>query len=135
MEQPTFTDEQKANLRRLAEAMRAGAALRPQATGVLFRKHWTVNKSEMQSCALGAAWEGSHPGFDPHKWLMDMDANDPEFIGLTDVENYFGLMNLACNDPFMHEPTTTVVSVIITMNDRKGYTREMIADWLLTLAQ
>ena len=139
MEQPIFTDEQKANLRRLAEAMRTGAQIRPQATGVLFRKQpITIDnyqKMEVCSCALGAAWEGAHPAFEAERWVKVADDGDDGLVGLSDVEKYFGLnYHITAINPvngLNHE----ICGVIIDLNDSKNWTREAIADWLLTLVQ
>ena len=131
-----LTDEQKTNIKRLAEAMREGAKLRPQATGVLFRTLCLEDGGERQicSCALGAAWEGSHPAFNPKHWLEESVKIDGETIGLSDVERYFGLVSrIECINPakgWKHE----IVGTIIDLNDQCDWTREQIADWLDTLA-
>lgn len=132
-----LTTEQKANIQRLSDAMRAGAAIRPQATGILFRKQ-PVNIDNYQkmmicSCALGAAWEGAHPAFDAERWVKVADDGDDGLVGLSDVERYFGLnRRIEAINPhsgLVHE----VCGIIIDLNDSRYWTREAIADWLLTL--
>lgn len=133
-----LTDEQKAKLRTLAGAMRKGAAIRPQTRGVLFNNK-VVNIDAYQkrmicSCALGAAWEGSHPGFDAETWIKNQDDGDDGNVGLVDVEQYFGLRPpIECINPakgWKHD----VEGTIIDLNDQRDWTREEIADWLDTLA-
>lgn len=130
-----LTAEQKANIQRLSDAMRAGAAIRPQATGILFRKMYVEKTNEKQicSCALGAAWEGAHPAFDAGRWVKVADDGDDGLVGLSDVEQYFGLnRRIEAINPargWVHE----VCGIIIDLNDSQDWTREAIADWLLTL--
>jgi len=132
-----LTAEQKTNIQRLSDAMRAGAAIRPQGRGVLFRKQPVTidnyQKMMICSCALGAAWEGAHPAFDAERWIKVADDGDDGLVGLSDVEKYFGLSHrIEAINPFSglsHE----VCGIIIYMNDSKDWTREAIADWLLTL--
>lgn len=130
-----LTTEQKADIQRLSDAMRAGAAIRPQAYGVLFRKSWTPDQGQkLRSCALGAAWEGSHPAFDVERWLMTSErVNDQDFVGLNDVEKYFGLTpKIEVRNP-IDGANFDISGIIIYLNDTVKWSREDIADWLLTL--
>jgi hypothetical protein len=129
-----LTTEQKTNIQRLSDAMRAGAAIRPQTTGVLFRKEYiTQQGQQICSCALGAAWEGAHPAFDAEGWLMTSEIINQDFIGLIDIERYFGLTpELMIPNP-VDGVSTGLSGTIIFLNDSRKWTREAIADWLLTL--
>lgn len=139
MTDSTLTPQQKTDLIRLAVAMRAGAALRPQTIGALFRKQ-SVNidnyqKMQICSCALGAAWEGSHPKFDAERWLANVEQSNVKIVGMSALQIFFGHPDrMVYPDPFTRAPSF-VDSIIIDMNDRKDYTREMIADWLLKIAK
>jgi len=135
MEQLTFTDEQKVNLKRLAEAMRAGAALRPQGFSSLFNQKWvSTGVKTYVSCALGAAWEGEHPDFNAEQWVAASLENGA-VTGLNDVEKYFGLTpRIPAVNPYTAQ-THEITGIIIDLNDLRRWTREQIADWLLTLVQ
>lgn len=130
-----LTDEQKTNLRELAAAMRKGAAIRPQTRGILFAHKWVASGTKAYcSCALGAAWEGSHPFFSVEDWVQKSESPTESIAGLVDVEQYFGLTKrIECINPQMgwkHE----IVGTIIDLNDQRNWTREQIADWLDSLA-
>lgn len=130
-----LTDEQKTNLRTLAAAMRAGAAIRPQTRGVLFDHKWVASGTKAYcSCALGAAWEGSHPFFSVEDWVAKRESPTESIAGLVDVEQYFSLRPpIECINPakgWKHD----VEGVIIDLNDQRNWTRERIADWLDTLS-
>lgn len=132
-----LTDAQKATIKRLAEAMLAGAKKRPQAVEVLFRRADGLDgnpNGEICSCALGAAWEGSHPDFDAETW-HETRLKKPlnEVIGLEKVWEYFDhFEQINVLDP-MGTGGDSLDSIIVDLNDRHGWTREKIANWLLEL--
>jgi hypothetical protein len=124
-----LTTEQKADIQRLSDAMRAGAAIRPQATGVLFKRR---EGSELVcSCALGAAWEGSHPAFNVDHWISQVDSQQVA-ITLVDIMREFRMFGLQVENP-VSQTIYDIDGVIVDLNDQHDWTREDIADWLLTL--
>ena len=126
-----LTLEQKDILTRFAQAMLAGAAKRPQCTGVLWQRGLISENTyeRFSSCAFGAAWEGDHPAFNPAVWIEYLNT------GLNDIVYHFDLYRL----PLVNNPATGVRgehlrAVIIDLNDKYRWTREQIAEWLLMLA-
>lgn len=134
----SLTDAQKATIKRLAESMLEGAKKRPQTVEVLFHRADGLDgnpNGEICSCALGAAWEGSHPEFDAVKWY-ETRLTKPfnEVIGLSEVREYFDhFETIIVIDP-TDQIGAKLDSIIIDLNDRHHWTREEIADWLLKLA-
>lgn len=109
----------------LSAAIRAGAALRPQATGMFFQ----YNYGKLCSCALGAAYEAV-----TGKQTM------PDALKLGGGSIYlsqrFPLLNRTLVFGEQPEPvqkpgvSQTVSTVIIDLNDNHQWSREQIADWL-----
>jgi hypothetical protein len=125
-----LTTKQKADIQRLSDAMRAGAAIRPQTTGVLFRRR--AGSELVCSCALGAAWEGAHPAFDVDRWISLIDHNAHDAIGLEHILHYFNLFAIESLHPVTHT-ARYLDGIIVDLNDIEEWSREDIADWLLTL--
>lgn len=126
-----LTDHEKKKIRRLAEAIREGAKIRPQITEVLWGK---TEQGAFGSCALGAAWEATHPDFDVDKWnSVIFYGKMGDGTGLSDVNEFFGhLDKIFVRDP-VDGSIIEIDSIITDLNDRQGWTREQIADWLLSL--
>jgi hypothetical protein len=109
----------------LAEAMRKGAALRPQCYSTFFTRIIVTpgqHRIVGESCALGAVYEGA-TGTTPR-------------IRFEDVEKLFpGLFDTfvkcpACPDDA--EPDY-LINAIVDLNDTHNWKRMAIADWLDTL--
>lgn len=131
MEQLSLTDAEKKNIRKLANAMQKGATIRPQIVEVMWGK---TDQGVFGSCALGAAWEGSHPDFDVQAWHNVIFYGElGGGVGMEDVCRYFGRLDKI----FVRDPIDLSIiglnDAITDLNDRQGWTREQIADWLLTL--
>ena len=86
---------------KLSQAIRVGAMYRGQCTGTWFK--------DGRSCALGAAWEGLH-GYGARQPEKPSDYGNSLMIALGAPPNLLG--------------------AITNLNDRSGWTREGIADWL-----
>lgn len=104
----------------LAEAMRKGAALRPQVQNSMFGE---ASSGRVGSCAIGAALEGK---------IGSTNFTDEQ----TSLDYVASLFNLPHWD-LVPTPdgnfTTDVLDTIVDLNDRQGWTREAVADWLDTL--
>ena len=112
---------------KLSEAIRRGARLRPQARGDFFMFVWDDHSDvcELGSCALGAAFEAAYPGED-----------------VEEIERAWGLADLSEElfeaFPVLREeqpalPGAKPLSLfqkVSRLNDKDGWTREHIADWL-----
>lgn len=133
-----LTAAQKSALKRFADAMQAGAALRPQAQGRLFKQRNLASVGEVIcSCALGAAWEGAHPAFDAEHWLNQVYAH-AFAIGLSEISIYFELSTIPdVRDPVVPYPDgyyRDFINMVIDLNDFHEWTREDIANWINMLA-
>lgn len=105
----------------LAEAMRRGAALRPQCFDSYFMFEDRDGKmTPIESCALGAAYEGETGKVDGNLTLNEMLRVFPHVAG-------HGCFCPACQEPL------TVTATAAHLNDMHRWTREAIADWLDTL--
>ena len=108
-----------------SEAMRIGAAIRPQAYGAYFDYSDTDDGTTiMRSCAVGAMLEVI-AGDDGIAAVFEQKFNLDDYreaLGITswdvDVEH-----------PVTHDQTPLIV-VITHLNDADKWTREQIADWL-----
>jgi hypothetical protein len=110
---------------KLSDAIRAGAAKRPQGTGIYFP---VLDDGTIASCTLGAAIEGAYPDIDP--------CSDPQLIGWLLHRTFRAVLRLDVVDPTMPPKVTDLFPVETTihhMNDELGWTREQIADWLHSL--
>lgn len=102
----------------LAEAMRKGAALRPQ--------FWDGNYFAsygygIASCALGAAYEAA---------TGEINSN----ISLDDLVQLFPALEAGPNVRHpVNDTTDDLFLIILSLNDGYAWTREAIADWLDTL--
>ena len=105
---------------RLSDAMRIGAAIRPQCQGGMFR---TSSKGIKYSCAVGAIMEGL-------TGRSDITVDD--FLYAT-----FPIFSKKVSCPVNHQtmmvPTASLGAIIIHLNDNHGWTRERIADWIDTI--
>jgi len=95
---------------RLSEAIRLGAALRPQAYFALF--------DGVGTCAFGAAFEAN--GWAPVRWSTGWNHADPEWRRPT---------NLTAVHP-VTQGVRLVKYIIISLNNVHRWTRERIADWV-----
>lgn len=110
----------------LTEAMRKGAAVRPQG----FNDYFPSDTSgQLLSCALGAAFEGK-------------EGQPERDVGVLDVRDlFFGRQpepdNVRCpgaNCGFLTNPYVDhLLSIVVHLNDTHHWTREAIADWLDSL--
>jgi hypothetical protein len=102
----------------LAEAMRKGAALRPQCFGSYFMFEDRDGKmTPIESCALGAAYEGETGEVNGNLTLEEMLRVFPDIAGK-------GCMCSSCGE------SHTVCTMVVHLNDTHKWTREQIASWL-----
>ena len=124
-----LTDLDKARIQRLAGDMRVGAKIRPQCTNMLW-KHVgdRLSDNAYASCAFGAAWEGAHPGFNPVTWYAN------GHLGIVEIIDKYQIEKIV-----VAHPVTAMIwhldSVITNLNDVHNWTREAIANWLISLTQ
>jgi hypothetical protein len=113
----------------LGEAMRKGAAQRPQCFGSVMRQ---VGDEVTGTCALGAAYEGAF-GFAA---LVSNDDESLFHMELEDVAEADGLnvtIHRAC--PVCGpEPSVQLLDLVAHLNDMHDWSRERIADWLDALS-
>jgi hypothetical protein len=123
----------------LAEAIRKGAALRPQATmGEYFALFDHDDTALFASCALGAAWEGTAGPFSD--WDEALMAFHDKILA-----THYACLNetaprcpfVGCNDSHAKYPVSdsdvNVEWMINHLNEDHKLLRETIADWLDTL--
>jgi len=96
----------------LADAIQAGAQLRPQAFGAYFSE-------DGGSCALGAAYEGAYT------LPNDVRAIRPRLERLFDC-----LENVRRRCPVGCRKRLPLNAIILHLNDDHHWTREQIVDWL-----
>jgi hypothetical protein len=116
----------------LSEAIRLGSLLKPQAFGVLFRKNFGSNGTIIiTSCALGAAVDA----------VADIDANSDTLIrqSLTVIDTWWPWVNDIndtlvnyCYCPECGQTSSSITYLITHFNDRHRWSREKIADWVVT---
>lgn len=119
------TPEQNlADQRELAKAIRLGSLRRPQCFGSYFDERGG-------SCALGAAYDGMYE--------MPREKREPGEIVPRNLERLFHcLEDVVKKCPEMIEATPAVQcrkklplgAMIVHLNDDHGWTREQIAEWL-----
>jgi hypothetical protein len=126
----------------LAEAIRAGAAIRPQATnGDCFERRPLIEPGQCASCALGAAYESV---VGPVQTWQEV----PDWYEVAE-EVYEAFPCISEPAPPCPEPTCQgakvksfhmswdardyVQNLINHLNDEHGWSREAIASWLDTL--
>lgn len=97
---------------KLSEAMRKGAAIRPQGFFSFFPPVWNERKGEYseQSCAMGAAYEAA-------TGENDLDLLD-SYMQLEIMRSLFG------------DIPEDIQYEIMQKNDTMRWSREKIADWL-----
>lgn len=122
----TYWGKWMSDLHSLAEAIRKGAALRPQAKGQYFAP-W---RDSFASCALGAAWEGSQDR--PFEDLQEVAVEDP-ILGR--IKGRFPVLSMTgvafpIQPRFIGSGESELWHEITQLNDYYGWTREAIADWL-----
>lgn len=119
---------------KLSDAIRAGCAIRPKN----FRRLWGFVGGESEaygSCALGAAFEGltGEIHHDEHFALRFLKRTYPI------LETFAQCPHQACKDPvngqfdILHRGQTSISALIMHLNDRCGWTREAISEWVGTL--
>jgi hypothetical protein len=106
-------------LKRLAEAIRDGAKLRPQGFGDLFTRDKPGTK--LRSCVIGAAYEaaGGRPRYFLNELLLDTKME--ELLGFDMYDS-----GIAISVP-EHKVAGSVFSVVTMLNDHTKLTREEIA--------
>lgn len=97
---------------KLSEAIRLGAMIRPQGSGVYF--------SLGRSCALGAAFEA-----------CGATAYDEGFA--TSGDYLFSILRMWAPCPACVYDHHRLGFVVTHLNDHHGWTREQIADWVETI--
>jgi len=136
----------KGRTMKLSQAIRIGAAKRPQCEGSLFgfiRKSRGDEECEIGSCAWGAGLEGAGIVTDEDKMLhaaLDYGRHIEKFDGLmsaiygTSLEDDSGIPLYPCpvdDCDGGHEDTeSSLDDMIVHLNDYHEWTREAIADWL-----
>ncbi len=97
----------------LSEAIRLGAALRPQAFSTVF--------DGVGTCALGAALESIG-------WKPGIDLNDAAW----DYGRHlaFPLLRSLAAHPVYSDLIDSVNSIVISLNNKHCWSREQIADWI-----
>lgn len=112
---------------KLSEAIREGAKLRPQAQGNYFSRAWVDHTIVYSSCALGAACEYVLH-WNPEEVYFTLTAADVEKI-----EQHLNInLQTQVENPVYPE-YESLDSAIISLNDTHHWTRERIADWLLSI--
>lgn len=107
----------------LSEAIRAGAAIRPQGFDDLFLK---TADGRLGSCALGAGYEAMF-GSPCANTQANYDKVDAAFPYL--LETFPGCpLGDDCESEI--EPTYDLSDLVVHLNDQHEWTRERIADWL-----
>lgn len=125
---------------KLSEAIRAGAKIRPQAYGSLYKTVWRWFRQEKQSCALGAAFEaGNCPTITrtvPKGTVSSPFRGDGVAVK-EDTEVGFIRHPDEWDEVYYHqtvcpqcEKSDTVVVLIPHLNDDHRWTREEIALWV-----
>lgn len=126
--------------RDLAEAMRKGAALRPQATNGEYFEMSLSEHPSFASCALGAAYEAVHGPFETPGDVPDYlnaEQDWTEFPCLWDVAPV--CPDLACawteaDSVYLEfDSRDRLFDLINHMNDEHKWTRQSVANWLDTL--
>lgn len=124
---PPLAPESCAQLRALAQAMRHGATLRPQAGNTLFGIPFDFALCEqIGSCALGSVYEAVYGTFD----LTDHATK------MTLLSQRFPVLNLEVYSPIKAEQyiPASLRFQITRLNDEHHWTREQIANWVASLA-
>ena len=93
---------------KLSEAIRAGAALRPQAHGEYVINYWN---GPSRTCAIGAAYEGITGKLPDPDWADDLNRVRKTIYKATGADD-------------------VLLNTVIQLNDDQYQTREQIADWL-----
>lgn len=114
----------------LANAIRKGATLRPQVTGLYFKE---IAPGVLGSCALGAAYEGltgrTYQGLTMFKF--EASCGKIEGFAICPVEGCPTRVEEGLTGSNRHDVGTDfLVNIIAHLNDRHGWTREAVADWL-----
>lgn len=104
---------------KLSQAIRLGATFRPQGQGSLYR--FNEELGTHVTCALGAAMEAV--GLDPDPANSNVSDNYMELV------RRFPILARSCLHP-IREFCAHLDNIIPFLNDRDGWTREQIADWL-----
>lgn len=115
---------------KLSQAMREGAAKRPQCRDVFFNKIRGV----LCSCALGAAFEGgglingaalTRRAVELHMGLI------AQFEGFETYDvNNSGMLPFPCPSFSCNERPAQLPEIAVHLNDEHNWSREQIADWL-----
>lgn len=109
-----------ATRRDLATAIRAGARLRPSATGVM---HLVDAGVVIGSCVLGAAYDGTFGPWTPTEDVQRATALIEEYPELVRSLNC-----PACDLPEHHD--RSLLFIITRLNDGHGWDRERVASWV-----
>ena len=104
---------------KLSEAIRQGAKLRPQSVGRYFETD-DQDETVYASCALGAAHEAVSGNTDTLELVDHLADEFPE------------LRSFRAQNP-MKQWSDHLWVVITNLNDKQGWSRERIADYLETL--
>lgn len=105
---------------KLSTAIRKGCEQHPQDSGRLFTE---VNNVVISSCVLGAA-------------LVGVYGQDGTALSYSELAKVFPLLEQPVNYPPGAEDfiaSESLSDVMIHLNDRAGWTREKIADWVETV--
>lgn len=119
-EQGANTMKVKTHYASMSEAIRAGALLRPQAFGHLFKYAWKENDLEIQSCAIGAAAEA----------VSGRRANSGGTEAYNFLSRLYPYLRDKCACPEACSESEEVQDIIIHLNDDHLMSRERIADWV-----
>jgi len=103
---------------KLSEAIRLGAMLRPQAVGTCFT--FSDAGELFSTCALAAGCEAAGWGH-----------TGKELFGFLDT--HFPIVRECVPHPLIHDNVFCLRAIIIQLNDKCGWSRERIADWVETV--
>ena len=104
---------------RISEAMRRGAAMRPQCNFILF--------DGVGSCAIGAAMEGA--GIEQNVMVNELCTAYPEWNPILNALVPYPLGREDISDPCCLQVAQAKI-IVMYLNDEHKWTREDIADWL-----
>lgn len=107
---------------KLSEAMKAGIPLTEPITGQ-YEKYDPDTGKICGTCALGAAWVGLHG--------VDLDPNKTGGVGW-DLAKQWPEINDVFDrvHPITQATGQSIYKIVIDLNDKHGWSREQVADWL-----
>lgn len=121
---------------KLSEAMRAGAKIRPQAFGGLYKMAFRWLRFEKRSCALGAAYEGGDCQFKVEPATHAFLGRDGKLIAAGETRNFVqipdewtAVLTFLAECP-QCEMRGSVQDVIPHLNDNHKWRRTEIARWI-----